>query len=151
MTATPQQLMARFSAEMQALDPARPSGSVQPLELLLDDDLPVRITLHPGLRHWLIEAFVHDAVALYGPLRHSLVHTLLQINEATVHGRHMICTLDHSDLVVLITRWPVPPVEPDGFVAWLEYTVEQARRLREAVRAMVSVQDEAFHPPGALS
>lgn len=127
---------AAFSAQMQLLDPAREAGSLQPLELLLDDGLPLRVTLHPDNRHWVIEAFAYDAVAIRGPLRRSLVKTLLQINAAAMEGRQIICTLDRTDLVVLMTRWPFQEGDQGPFVPWLYYTANQARRIREAVRAI---------------
>ena len=136
MTNTPQSFALSFSAQMQALDPSRTPGNVQPLELLLDDGFPLRITLHPDNRHWVIEAFAYDAVAIHGPLRRSLVKTLLRINAAALEGRQIICTLDQSDLVVLMTRWPAEGSDPNDFIPWLEYTVTQARRIREAVRAI---------------
>jgi len=155
MTETSTFLTSAFSAQMQALDPERAPGSVQPLELLLDDGLPLRVTLHPDNQHWLIEAYAYDAVAIHGPLRRSLVSTLLQINAAALDGRQILCTLDASDLVVVMTRWPgaaqgaeggaegcAEGGAADGFLSWLEYTAGQARRIREAVRAIAMHGDE---------
>lgn len=141
MTDTTHFFEAMFSAKMQELDPARAAGSVQPLELLLDDGLPVRITLHPKNRYWMVEAFAYDAIAIHGPLRCSLVDTLLQINGAALEGRQIICTLDSSDLVVVMTRWSVDEADPQKFLPWLDYTIQQARRIREAVRA-IAMQDD---------
>ena len=143
MTDTSTSQACAFSAQMQALDPARAPGSQQPLELLLDDGLPLRVTLHPDDRYWLIEACAYDAVAIHGPLRRCLVSTLLQINGAALDGRQILCTLDASDLVVVVTRWQVAGEGADGdFIAWLEYTAAQARRIREAVRAIAMHGDE---------
>lgn len=126
-----------FGAQMRLLDPSRAPASEQPLELLLDDNLPLRVTLHPDRLHWVVEAFAYDAVAIHGPLRHSLAKTLLQINGAALEGRQIICTLDPTDLVVVLTRWhPAGAEEGSDFLSWLEYTVDQARRIREAVRAL---------------
>lgn len=126
-----------FGAQMQALEPSRAPDSEQPLTLLLDDNLPLRVTLHPGRLHWIIEAFAYDAVAIHGPLRRSLATTLLQINGAALEGRQIVCTLDPTDLVVVMTRWHAAGAEDqDDFLSWLEYTVDQARRIREAVRAL---------------
>ncbi len=136
MTTTTYSAEAIFSAQMQSLDPGRAPGSVQPLELLLDDGLPLRITLHPDNRHWVVEAFAYDAVAIQGPLRRSLVQTLLTINAVAQEGRQIICTLDNSDLVVVMTRWPADNADSREFLRWLEYTVNQAQRIREAVRAI---------------
>ncbi|WP_159911577.1 hypothetical protein [Pantoea sp. 18069] len=136
-------MRSAFSAQMQALDSQRAPGSEQPLELLLDDGLPLRVTLHPDNRHWLIEAYAYDAVAIHGPLRRSLVSTLLQINGVALDGQQILCTLDTSDLVVVMTRW-----RGDGegagcdFLSWLEYTAAQARRIREAVRAIAMHGEE---------
>jgi len=142
MTDTNLSLEALFSAQMQLLDPERAPGSLAPLELLLDDHLPVRITLHPDSRHWVVEAFAYDAVAILGPLRRSLVKTLLQINAAALEGEQIICTLDGTDLVVVMTRWAVQEADSSQFLPWLEYTVDQARRIREAVRAIAMHGDE---------
>ena len=144
---TDSSFQAMFSAQMQSLDPMREPDSIQPLELLLDDGLPLRISLHPNNRHWVVEAFVYDAVAIQGPLRSILVDTLLQINGAAIEGRQIICTLNHSDLVVLMTRWPAEETEPDDFLSWLDYTVSQARRIREAVRAIAMHGDDLDWQP----
>lgn len=142
-------LASAFSAQMQTLDPERAPGSLQPLELLLDDALPLRVTLHPGNQHWLIEAYAYDAVAIHGPLRRNLVSTLLQINAAALDGQQIICTLDASDLVVVMTRWLGSAADGEetgggDFLSWLEYTADQARRIREAVRALAMHGEEIY-------
>lgn len=141
MTETFSNPASAFGAQMQAFDPARAPGSEQPLELLLDDNLPLRVTLLAGSGHWVIEAFAYDAVAIHGPLRRMLLKTLLQVNGAALDGRQIICTLDAADLVVVMTRWHAAEAraadeDGDDFLSWLEYTVDQARRIREAVRAL---------------
>lgn len=139
-----------FSAQMQALDPERAPDSMQPLELLLDDGLPLRVTLHPDNQHWLVEAYAYDAVAIHGPLRHSVVRTLLQINAVALDGRQILCTLDTSDLVVVMTRWPAEEgADPGGFLSLLHYTAAQARRIREAVRAIAMHGDNLAWQPEA--
>lgn len=146
MTDTSTSLASAFSAQMQALAPERAPGSVQPLELLLDDGLVLRVTLHPDNQHWLVEAYAYDAVAIHGPLRRSLVSTLLQINAAALDGQQLLCTLDASDLVVVMTRWlggaDGEEAGDGGFLTWLEYTADQARRIREAVRAIAMHGEE---------
>lgn len=142
MTETTFSLETHFSAQMQLLDPEREPGSLAPLELLLDDALPLRITLHPDSRHWVVEAFAYDAVAILGPLRRSLVKTLLQINAAALEGEQIICTLDRTDLVVVMMRWMAQEADPSQFLPWLHHSVNQARRIREAVRAIAMHGDE---------
>ena len=144
-----------FGLQMHRLDPARAPGSELPLELLLDDALALRVTLHPDRLHWVIEAFAYDAVAIHGPLRPSLLQTLLQINGAAFDGRQIVCTLDPTDLVVVMTRWSAARAEDAGdFLSWLEYTVDQARRVREAASALAmhgTDLDWQLSPAGAAS
>ena len=136
-------LASAFSAQMHLLDPQRARTSVQPLELLLDDGLPLRVTLHPDNRHWVIEASAYDAVAIHGPLRRSLISTLLQINGAALGGRQFLCTLDYGDLIVVMARWPAEEAaDSAGFLSCLDYTAAQARRIRAAVRAIAMHDDE---------
>lgn len=151
MTYTTQSLMLSFSEQMRALDPTRATGNMQPLELLLEDGLPLRITLHPDNRYWVIEAFAYNAVAIHGPLRRSLVKTLLRINAAALEGRQVICTLDQNDQVVLMTRWLAEESDPNAFLPWLEYSITQARRIREAVRAIAMHGDDLDWQPANLS
>lgn len=135
--------VSAFSAQMHLLDPQRAHASVQPLDLLLDDGLPLRVTLHPDNRHWIIEASAYDAVAIHGPLRRSLVSTLLQINGAALGGRQFLCTLDQGDLIVVMARWPAEEgVDSAGFLSCLDYTAAQARRIRAAVRAIALHDDD---------
>lgn len=132
-----------FGAQMHFLDPQRARTSVQPLELLLDDGLPLRVTLHPDNRHWVIEASAYDAVAIHGPLRRSLVSTLLQINGAALGGRQFLCTLDRGDLIVVMARWPAEEgIDSAGFLSCLDYAAAQARRIRAAVRAIAMHDDD---------
>lgn len=150
MTELAPSLACAFSAQMQALDPERAAGSLQPLELLLDDGLPLRVTLHPDNRHWLIEASAYDAVAIHGPLRRSLVSTLLQINGAALEGRQILCTLDPGDLVVVMARCPAAEcLGTDGLLSWLDYTAVQARRIRNAVRAIAMHGGDLAWQPAA--
>lgn len=134
-----------FAAQMHELDAGREPGSLQPLELLLAD-LPLRIALHPESGHWVVEVVVYDAANIQGPLRRSLIRTLLQINGAAIEGRQIICTLDRSDRVVLMTRWSAEVADPQAFLPWLDYTVSQARRIQEAVQAIAMHDDELVFP-----
>lgn len=136
-----------FSAQMQVLDAGRRPGSIAPQELLLDDHLVLRIALHPHSHHWVIEAFAWDAALLAGPLRRSLVSALLYINAAALEGRQIICSLDDSDHVVLISRWHADWAAQTSPLVWLDYSVQQARRIRAAAAAM-AMQDA---PSGADS
>ncbi len=125
-----------FSARMQALDACRRPGSIAPQELLLDGDLPLRISLHPRSHHWVHEAFAWNAAELAGPLRRCLVSVLLHINGVALEGRQIICSLDDSDRVVLISRWHPDWAARTGQLAWLDYSVQQARRIRAAAAAI---------------
>ena len=134
---------SEFSAQMRSLDSSRLPGSIAAQELLFDDDLPVRISLHPRSHHWVIEAFSWDAASLDEPLRRCLVSTLLQINGAALRGRQIICSLDTSDRLMLISRWHLDHAASSSALAWLHYTVQQAHRVR-AVAAAIAAQDRPF-------
>ncbi len=129
-----------FSVQMQALDACRRPGSTAPQELLLDERLPLRISLHPRSHHWVIEAFAWDAAALAGPLRRCLVSALLHINAMALGGRQIICSLDDSDRVVLVSRWHPDWAAQSSALAWLDYSLQQARRIRAAAQA-IAMQD----------
>ncbi|WP_159911574.1 hypothetical protein [Pantoea sp. 18069] len=131
-----------FNARMQALDASRPPGSTAAQDLLLEEQLPVRISLHPRSHHWVLEAFVGNAGALAGPLRRSLVSALLLINGAVLGGRALVCSLDGSDRVVVISRWHPDWAVRTPLLAWLDYSTRQARRIRAAAAA-IAMQDEA--------
>ena len=135
-----------FSAQMQALDVSRRPGSIAAQELLFDGNMPMRIALHPRSHHWVVEAFVWNAAALAGPLRRSLVSALLHINAMALGGRPIICSLDDSDRVVLISRWHPDWAAQTSVLAWLDYSLRQARRIRAAAQAIAmqgSPQDSA--------
>lgn len=125
-----------FSAQMLALDAGRRPGSIAPQELLLDGDLPLRLALHPRSHHWVLEAFAWNAAQLVGPLRRSLVSALLHINGAALGGLQIICSLDDSDSVVLISRWHPDWTAQTSLLAWLDYSLQQARRIRAAAAAI---------------
>jgi len=125
-----------FSTRMQALDAMRQPGSIAPQELLLDDQLPLRIALHPRSHHWVLEAFVGGAAALAEPLRRSLVAALLAVNGAVLGGRTLVCSLDASDRVVVISRWHLDWAAQVPVLDWLEYSLRQAGRIRAVVAAI---------------
>lgn len=134
-----------FSARMQALDASRAPRSVAAQELLLEPQLPVRISLHPCSHHWVFEAFVGDASVLAGPLRRSLVAALLLINGAVLTGRLLVCSLDGCDRVVVISRWHRDWAAQTPLLDWLDYSTRQARRIRSAVTA-IAMQDDGGRP-----
>lgn len=134
-----------FSARMQALDASRAPRSVAAQELLLEPQLPVRISLHPCSHHWVFEAFVGDASVLAGPLRRSLVAALLLINGAVLTGRLLVCSLDGCDRVVVISRWHRDWAAQIPLLDWLDYSTRQARRIRSAVTA-IAMQDDGGRP-----
>lgn len=128
-----------FSARMHALDATRQPGSTAALELLFDEHFPLRIGLHPRSHHWVLEAFVGDAAALAEPLRRSLVATLLLVNGAVLGRRLLVCSLDGSDRVVVISRWHLDWALQTSVLDWLEYSLRQARRIR-ALTAAIAMQ-----------
>lgn len=135
-----------FSARMQALDASRAPRSVAAQELLLEPQLPVRISLHPRSHHWVFEAFVGDASVLAGPLRRSLVAALLLVNGAVLPGRLLVCSLDGCDRVVVISRWHLDWAAQTPLLDWLDYSTRQARRIRAAVAA-IAMQEDDGRPP----
>lgn len=135
-----------YGARMQALDAARAPASTAPQELLLEDGLALRISLHPRSHHWVFEAFVGHAAALAAPLRRSLVAALLRVNGAVLTGRSLVCSLDGGDRVVVISRWHSDWAGRMPVLAWLDYSTRQARRLRAAVAA-IAMQDDGGSAP----
>lgn len=135
-----------FSARMRALDAQRAPASIAPQELLLEDGLALRISLHPRSHHWLFEAFVGHAAALAAPLRRSLVAALLRVNGAVLSGQCLVCSLDGGDRVVVISRWHADWSGRTPVLAWLDYSTRQARRLRAAVAA-IAMQDDGGSAP----
>lgn len=148
-----------FSARMQALDAARPPGSMAALELLFDDHLPLRIALHPRSHHWVLEAFVWNAGGLDRPLRRALVSTLLHINATVRDGRALVCSLDGADRVVVISRWHLDwaalgwATSGGGAQAplldWLDYSLRQARRIRGVCAAIALQQAPPYDVTGS--
>ncbi|MEG0226179.1 MAG: hypothetical protein RR720_20420 [Comamonas sp.] len=130
-----------FRARMQALDASRAPRSVAAQELLLEPQLPVRISLHPCSHHWVFEAFVGDASVLAGPLRRSLVAALLLVNGAVLTGRLLVCSLDGCDRVVVISRWHLDWAAQMPLLDWLDYSTRQAQRIRAAVAAIAMHDD----------
>lgn len=134
-----------FSARMRTLDATRPPGSTAPQELLFDEHLPLRITLHPRSHYWVFEAFVGSAAGLDGALRRALVSTLLHLNAAVQDGRALVCSLDGADRVVVLSRWHLEWDARAPLLDWLDYSLRQARRIR-AVCAAIALQEA---PPDA--
>ena len=129
-----------FSVRMRTLDATRPPGSIAPQELLFDEHLPLRITLHPRSHHWVLEAFVGSAAGLDGVLRRALVSTLLHINAAVQGGRTLVCSLDGADRVAVLSRWHLDWAGQVPVLDWLDYSLRQARRIR-AVCAAIALQE----------
>lgn len=137
-----------FSVRMRALDAERAPGSIAAQELLFDDQLPLRITLHPRSHHWVLEAFVWDAAVLSGPLRRALVSTLLHINAAVRDGRALVCSLDGADRVVVLSRWHLDWAAQASVLDWLDYSLRQARRIRGVCAAIALHEAPACNGAG---
>ncbi|WP_315122960.1 hypothetical protein [Comamonas antarctica] len=133
-----------FSERMRALEPGRAPGSIAAQELLFEDQLPLRIALHPRSHHWVLEAFVWDAAALHGTLRQALVSTLLHINRAVIDGRALVCSLDGADRVVVLSRWHPDWAAQASVLDWLDYSLRQARRIR-GVCAAIALHEAPAH------
>lgn len=138
-----------FSARMRTLDETRAPGSMAALELLFDDQLPLRIALHPHSHHWVLETFVWDAAALDGPLRRALVSTLLHINGAVRDGRALVCSLDDADRVVVISRWHLEGAAQVSVPDWLGYSLRQARRIRGVCAAIALHEPPPYNGTGS--
>lgn len=137
-----------FSERMRALEPGRAPGSIAAQDLLFEDQLPLRIALHPRSHHWVLEAFVWDAAALHGPLRQALVATLLHINRAVIDGRALVCSLDGADRVVVLSRWHLDWAAQASVLDWLDYSLRQARRIRGVCAAIALHEAPAYSGAG---
>lgn len=138
-----------FSARMRALDASRPPGSIAAQELLFDDHLPLRISLHPRSHHWVLEAFVWDAAPLDAALRRALVAALLYINAAVRDGRALVCSLDGADRVVVISRWHEDGAAQAPQLDWLDYSLRQARRIGGVCAAIALQEAPPYGAPGS--
>jgi hypothetical protein len=125
----------RFRAVLEGLGEGLTAASPDSVELLFDDDVPVRVSLHPEGHQVLIDAFAYDGTGLIGQTRRSVVRMLLQLNGLAVQGRHFATAITPTGLVAVVVNVPLVSAEKDGIADQVDYAVKQAKALRSMLTA----------------
>lgn len=126
----------RFRSVLEAFGEGLTAASPVSVELLFDDDVPVRLSLHPEGHHVVIDAFAYDATGLIGPTRRTIVRMLLQLNGVAVQGRHFSTAITPTGLIAVVVNVPLVSAEKDGIADQIDYAVKQAKALRSILAAI---------------
>lgn len=113
---------------------ALPAGARQ-FDLLFDD-LPGRVTLHPGNRLLVTDFFLHDGAALQGSLRRAVIKSALLINQNALRGHAYVAALDSRQFFTATGRIALERLDDDTWPRWLQYQVTQALDTRALVRGL---------------
>ncbi|HYC38242.1 MAG TPA: hypothetical protein VEC19_17580 [Usitatibacter sp.] len=105
-------------------------------ELLMPGEIPVRATVHPDGESIVVDAYVYNAAMITGPLRASMVQSMLLLNHAALRGRRFAVGLDSRDFVFVTARLPLGATTAETFWDDLDYLAGQAARVRELVAAL---------------
>lgn len=113
------------------------------MDLLLEPDLPARLTLHPNDREVVVDLYLFDAATVTGSLRRSLIDTLLLLSHTGLRGRPFRLGLDNRDLVALSDRVPLAGLDAPALLDRLSYLARQAVRTR-ALLSRITFKGMAF-------
>jgi hypothetical protein len=118
------------------------ASSPRSFEMLVEEGLPVRVTLHPNERDVVTDVYAFDAAILTGPARTTSVDVLLTLNHAGLRGRPFAVGLDRRDLVAISARAPLAELDADTFADLLSYLVRQSLRIRTLLFRLTPGADE---------
>lgn len=116
-------------------DDIRPTTPTS-VDLVLEDDLPVRISLHPDETILLVDAFAFDASGLFGNVQAEVGLALLRLNGMAMLGRPFAATVTPGGLVAVTVRIGLGAAAGGGLADALDYAVDQARSLRRFLGAL---------------
>lgn len=125
-----------FKRLAQSVGGALASSSSSFFDLLFDDDLPVRVSLHPNGRDVVADVWCSDAATLTGTPRRAVAKALLLLNHATLTGRPLRIGMDSRDFILLHGRQPLDGLDSPFFANWLAWLIDQGRHVRALVRTL---------------
>lgn len=127
---------AAFKRLAQSAGVASMPSSSSFFDLLFDDDLPVRVSLHPNGTDVAADVWCSDAAMLIGVPRRAVAKALLLLNHATLSGRPLRIGIDSRDFILLHGRQPLDGLDGASFAIWLAWLTDQGRHVRTLVRAL---------------
>ncbi|MEJ1160507.1 hypothetical protein [Prosthecomicrobium sp. N25] len=126
-----------FARVVQSIGPDIEASSATTVDLLFDEDLPVRLTLHPNGREVIVDAFVLDATGLFGGVRNAVVRLLLQLNGLALRGNPFAVGITPAGLVAVTVRAALADLEDGEVSDLIQYASSQATELREVLAALM--------------
>jgi hypothetical protein len=120
----------------QDVTPSSPTS----VEFLFDDDLPLRLSLHPNAQEVVVDGFAYDASALSGPRQAVILDLLLRLNAFGVRGRFFAIGIDPRGFVAVTTRAPLAGVDRAALLDLIDYVTEQARRVRTLMSSLAPAE-----------
>lgn len=128
-----------FAQALAGLDPDMVPTTPRSADLLFEDDLPVRLTLHPDGKTVLVDAFAYDASDLADEASVVAGRLMLQLNGLAMAGRPFTIGLTSAGLVAVTVRQALSDVTADALADPIAYAAEQARAVRILLQTLGSV------------
>lgn len=145
---------AEFQRLVESLGNDLVPSSPRSFDLVLEEqDLTVRVALHPDDQTVVATLYVQDITVLVGGVRRAVVNSLLLLNHSGLQGRHFFIGLDNRDFVSVFAHEKLTLLDADSFLDWLSYLVRQSVRVRELIQnlslsgASVSIDFLEAEPP----
>jgi hypothetical protein len=108
------------------------------VDLVFEDDLPVRLTLHPDGGTVLVDAFAFDAADLAGEADAAMCRTLLQLNGLAMSGEPFAISLTPESVVAVTVRIALERAGNGRLAEPVAYATMQARQVRDLLQAIAS-------------
>lgn len=126
-----------FRRLVASLDEEMEPSSARTFELFLgEEQLPVRVSLHPDQQRVVMQAYAADLSMVTGQVRAGLLPALLLLNHAGLRGRPFFVALDARDFVCVTRIQPLDRAMGDEFLEDLDYLAEQTLQVRTIVTAL---------------
>ncbi|SEK06275.1 MULTISPECIES: type III secretion system chaperone [unclassified Variovorax] len=117
-------------------------ASPRSFELLMPDNLPVRVTVHPSDTRLVVDIYLYNAQLVTGDLRTNLCQGLLLLNHSGLRGRPFALGLDRRDYVLLTASFALDDALLDEFTVHMDYLCGQAREIRELIEAVTLANEQ---------
>ncbi|KAB0679841.1 hypothetical protein [Aureimonas leprariae] len=127
---------ASFARALAELDADISATSPRSADFLFEDDLPVRVTLHPDEQTILVDAFAFDESELAPEAGAAMSRTLLQLNGLALVGEPFAIGLTPASIVAVTVRASLARAGTGGLAEPIAYAVAQAREIRSLLETI---------------
>jgi hypothetical protein len=126
---------ATFKALVEEIGDIEPD-SPNSFQLLMEEDLPVVVRLHPNEKHIFVECQLSDLTPIPGPTRSLITKSLLALNYHALGVKRFFIGLDNNNFVNAFYSCDLHQTDVEEILNLISACTEQSIQIRQFITSL---------------